>query len=609
MISYKDEKEARVQIRLSGDLISSFQKDIGTDIREGLIDRSIERNNTINGIEDLHSVENRLLKSISLKGENEMVTPVPPWGVVVLEGPSIEKARSRFYKARSKGAALFHIPFDTFSVKGTPESRARFGVQIAQIAALLKKHSIASIRPGSYGGAVPESLLPESYRLDHLQMIASQGFAWVEMEQTIPDDRLAQLIDIAKKASSKVMITCLLESMKEWTPPDNIDPDRLDGYRIIIPMEDSRGLKRAYRASLNARKWARGKKILVDPTRGSPSLSKIFGPLSLSDMVEVGIGDVGSADISKNDLSGINEIWESMGIVGQGVGKDWSMYGRKMTPESRIYLQVGKISGSEYRSKIFNAQFNKMSLDGLMIPWDSSDSRIITCIENAKKMGVNGAYIEMPFRSSAVAQMDWVDHRSMSVGSIDVVKFNGMNANGYNSEIYGIGDEIALNKIARSSKTIIIGTGASGRSAAVAAAMMGMDTYIAGNNKERTIDIANRLEGNIKGTSFKALTKPMIKFQFIINSIPFESKTVRGGSDQMMEIAEIVKRFEPEFGMDLFPKIRWTPFLSSIESRGGTPISGVDVLTGSSKRAFKLMTGHDPNDEHLTKIIEETVLE
>ena len=83
---------------------------------------------------------------------------------------------------------------------------------------------------------------------------------------------------------------------------------------------------------------------------------------------------------------------------------------------------------------------------------------------------------------------------------------------------------------------------------------------------------------------------------------------MKGNVVDSLEVMEMVRGLEPSVGMDLYFNVQWTPFLSSIESRGGTPISGADILTRSTMRAFKLLTGEEGNREIIRKIIEDTVL-
>jgi shikimate dehydrogenase len=271
-------------------------------------------------------------------------------------------------------------------------------------------------------------------------------------------------------------------------------------------------------------------------------------------------------------------------------------------------MQIGKIENNEFRNKLFNAQFNTLSMDSVMIPWEARSESLESQIEMARSAGMMGIFVEMPFRSNAVGLLDWIDPRSESVGSIDIVSFRNGRSCGYNSEIYGIADQIHESGIAKGSRFLVLGTGAGGRSAAVAASMMGMETFIAGPNLERSRNIAEKLGGRIKGTSFNALSKPGTKFDVIINSVPFETRSSGLMKDGSMDMADMAKSLEPSYGIDLYYRVHWTPFLSSIESRGGVPISGVDILVRSNLRAFKLLTGMDSEETYTRSVIADTVL-
>jgi shikimate dehydrogenase len=536
----------------------------------------------------------------SKKGEGRMEIPVPPWGVVRLEGPSIENIRSTYFAASTRGAMLFHVPFDSFRTEGTPESRVRLGVQIVQIASILKRSAIASIRPLKYGGA---SGIRESVRLDHLRMIASQGFQWVEIEQDIQDNERKNIMDLAIKSGSKVMITCFLDRKNEWSPPSEINLEEFNAYKILLEVNDSNSLNKAIRTSLKAKEWAKGKKIIIEPTAGSNPLSRIMGPISISDMTDIDptvlVSD--KAGTSLAPVKGSGGIWETLGIIGNSVTEEWSQYDRNLTSGTDIFMQVGFTNENEFRSRMFNMNFKNMSLDGIMIPWDLEKDGLVSCFENAKRMGVKGAFVEIPFRTIAVDNMDWTDPRSLSVGSIDVVSFNGSRAFGYNSEVYGIADKIVEMGTDSSSKVVVLGTGSGGRAAAVASAMMGMETYIAGNDIERTQAISDKLQGNIKPTTIDVIARKNFKFDIIINSIPFKSDIKE--KRRLNEITSIVRKVHPTLGMDLDVRTGTDIFLSLIESEGGRTISGGEVLEKTSMRAFKLITGKQASQEGFNSFI------
>jgi shikimate 5-dehydrogenase len=602
-------------VSIAGSIINKpLKADISTLISETILDSIKDRtliesdnNGIIKGKPYINPGDNHTRRSKEVLLMEEMF---PPWGVAVLEGPSIGSMRNLFFKARSKGAVLFHIPFDSFNPMGSPESSARFGVIVVQAASFLKGAAIASLRPGRMGGRVPERSLPEPYRIDYLRSIISQGFSWVELEDDIPKDTRDQLISQAKAAGSRVIISTSLKSMMEWTPSDDINRDKIDGYRIIAEIMGSKDLRRAIRASKNARKWLPGKKIIVEPSPASTQFSKMLIPISISDLVPLSIYEMQSLIEGQDPTMGRerHDVWRTIGIVGNDISRDWSAWKRELTVDTKFYIQIGNNRSFDFRNRLFNIQFNKRTLDAIMIPWRSIGKDIIDCLKTANSMDVHGAIIEMPLRSQIIPHLDWIDPRSEKVGSVDVVSFRGGKVHGYNSEIYGISDQITREDVTKGSKFLILGTGASGRAAAMASRMLGMETYIAGNNKDRALEVASKLGGNIKGTSYRALSKPGVKFDMVINTIPFETRSVRGGADQMMEIADLVKNMDPLYGMDLYYHLPWTPFLSSVESRGGKPVSGVEILLRSTMRSFKLTTGLDGSEPFFRKGIEELVL-
>lgn len=610
MIFSKDGFKGRLDIfnhvSTIGELVDHIEK--GRDIFDLESDDGLRGNKEIEEETSLLKRETRShIKGTEVKLMDDML---PPWGVAVLEGPSVENIRSWYFKSRSKGAVLFHIPFDSFDPRATPESRARFGVTVVQVASFIKGSAIASLRPDWAGGRISQRSLPEKTRLDFMKLIVSQGFAWVEIEEEIEPVTRNELMDQARRSGSRIILTHKIKEGQDWQSPEDIDPLSIDAYRLTMDVKDSKDLKRMIKAANNAKEWSKGKKVMIEPSSISEPFSKLLGPIALSDMVPWSIYEMENYFDPSKPGTGRNRhrIWRSLGLIGQGVSKEWSLWKRNLTTDTMFFLQLGKVDTKFYRSRFFNSQFNTLEMDAIMVPWDSEGSFASDCLDMARRMGIQGAMVEMPMRTQVIPHLDWIDPRSVLVGGIDTISLRSGKANGFNSEIYGIGDQITREEITKGSKALIIGTGLSGRAAAVASRMLGMDTYIAGNNKDRTLDIAKKLDPGVKGTSFKALSKPGVKFDLVINSVPFETRSVRGGSDQLLEISDLVKNMEPKYGMDLYHELQWTPFLSSIESRGGKPISGIETLLRSSLRSFKLVTGRDGSEEIIRKMIAESIL-
>jgi shikimate 5-dehydrogenase len=522
--------------------------------------------------------------------------PIPPWAVLVITREDLNQLRKEYTTARSMGFQNFQIRFDHLRPTKGPESKARFGVYITQISTLTRSNSIASLPGERHGGLMSESDLPESARIELLGMIATKGFQWIELEEDIDLEELKMLSRKARSSGTPVMLSSYPAKDAEWTPPPPEVLELCEGYKVNLEISDAHDLKRAIGTGKDLRMAVPGKVIVI---RGAPPSQREFAALSYhygSDLAFLESRTPGRAmnggDPIKEKFQLENRIWRSLNLLEDKGSDEWSLNRISLNPDTDLCLQIGRSNVLSRKVFGFNELLKRMGLDAVMIPLDPGQGDLSLFIDMAKRFGIRGISIGIPYMNSAMGRMDWLDPTSEKIGAINLAIGKGGKFYGYNTEVYGIADVISAEIKAKGGKALILGTGASGRAASLACSLLKRETFLAGSDMMRTSRIALSLGSGIRAVDLRSLERSKVSFDIVINTIPFDQGSAN--LESVLLGAELVRRIEPMLGLEMTVFDNWTPFLSSIESRGGLPVQGKQVQISSLVRDHELIFGKRP---------------
>ncbi len=532
-----------------------------------------------------------------------MVSQFPPWAALVLSGRTVEELRKDHQDSIQKGAELFCVRFDRFGPSRTPESRARMGVLIVQTASFLKRGSIASLLPERFGGSVGEKELPEPVRLEMLRTMAAQGFKWLEVEDDIPFDPFIEMIQIAKGAGSKIMLSTKIGPGRS---PVSMKQDLLafcDGAKVYLDMTAPETLRTLPQVIDMLTKVMGDRPCMISPYGKYSSL----GWMVLS-------GQSGKKVLMDLDL--IRDRKDHL-VLQEDILRYWSLTGeiKDQTVEGRTYprnnlkgttglfFHIGGPGATNYKLAMLNSAFVHLGEDKLMLPWEARPEDLTGTLGLIRDVGAMGGMVEAPLRTSALSGMDWVDPRSKMVGSIDLIVGKGRSLYGYNTELYAISDIIKRSGPKKGMKSLVLGTGSTGRAAAVGSSMMGLETVIVGNNLDRTRALAGSLGNGVKGATSKALKRPALTFDVIIATVPLK-QLEEPGANEGSDILGTIRSLGPSLGIDTTVLKGWSPFLAAVESCDGTTIRGSEVVLRSAQRTLSIWLNGQYEKEDVRSVLE-----
>lgn len=522
-------------------------------------------------------------------------------GFVISSG-SVMGIRKQFTSIRAIDQGLVEIRLDALGLKNTPESKARTGVFLNQIANFCRVGSMASLPSGNTRGRLDVVSMPEVYRIHLLGTIARQGYSWIELDDSIPLQTFKKLSETARSNGTKVMLSSYPEDKIEWEPPSDELLGMCDGIMVFMKVNTGPSFRRLVRTAGRIRSAAADKLKVIRTRPGSMKISRnVLGLLGL-DLSFVPMEDdhTPSTRIENYDKN-ISDFFQRCGIDIKLRNMEWSLSSKTITESTQILIHIGNPIENDISLRLNNILSKRMGLDRVMLPYRCTHDTIDSEMERLKSMNAAGMYVDLPFRSTMLSRLDWCDPISKLSGGVNTVSFDQGRLNGYNTEIYSISDTLnSLDGVNKGSKILVLGTGLPGRSASLGSAIFGMRTYLAGPTLDRVRSITSSLGNGIEGISFNDILRSKDGFDMIINTIPFTEGPFKGGQPAP---EEIVRKVEPKIGLDLNRAYKWTPFLSSIESRGGYPVQGSEVLVHSTKRESKLMTGLEVDEEMMRDII------
>lgn len=198
-----------------------------------------------------------------------------------------------------------------------------------------------------------------------------------------------------------------------------------------------------------------------------------------------------------------------------------------------------------------------------------------------------GLSLTMPLKRAVIPLLDEISAMAESVEAVNTVVFRGRTRIGDNTDIPGMVAALQERGIARTGSAAVLGAGATASSALAALAQIcdgEVVTYVRGEERAREmLGWADRLGVRVRAADWadaaEAFTAPLVI-----------ATTPAGSTDSLAALV-------PEAPGTLFDVVYdpWPTRLAAAWSeRGGTVVSGLDLLVHQAALQVELMTGNAP---------------
>src|SRR5713226_3730520 len=196
--------------------------------------------------------------------------------------------------------------------------------------------------------------------------------------------------------------------------------------------------------------------------------------------------------------------------------------------DTRVQSLYGSPVAHSLSPVIFNATFEKLSLNRVYIPFEVSRDNLKSAVEAARTLGFDGFNVTMPHKTAILEMLDRVDEKAEKIGSVNTVARTENGLVGHNTDGEGAVRALRSYGFEPNDKRILV-LGAGGAAQAL------VHRFSTENNKikilTRTPDKARELADNVTGPgriSYGELTKNSLEKclhdkDLLVNATPIQT--------------------------------------------------------------------------------------
>jgi len=203
-----------------------------------------------------------------------------------------------------------------------------------------------------------------------------------------------------------------------------------------------------------------------------------------------------------------------------------------------------------------------------------------------------GASLTMPLKSDVLPMLDRVDDLVLATGAANTVIFGPEGRRGFNTDVHGIVQAVAQVGSPGSPTVLVIGAGATARSAVAAAARLGASSVdVLARRPEACADLIStaRACGLDVGITEWGSADVDLGYDVVLSTVP------AGVADSLANAVPT----RPGVLLDVVYQDWPTPFARAWQEHGGQAASGLEMLLHQGLEQIRLMTGQTVTAEQI----------
>ena len=247
-------------------------------------------------------------------------------------------------------------------------------------------------------------------------------------------------------------------------------------------------------------------------------------------------------------------------------------------PLTRIYAVAGNPCNHSLSPILFNRLFSnyRMNCHYTRLCWPDFGK----IIKEAKKIGVRGLSVTIPFKTDALACVDIADEHAASIGASNTLVMCEGITYGFNTDWTGIRDPICNLK---GSRAAVIGAGGAAAAAVYALQSLDMDVTVLTRTPDKAKGLSSR---------FSVAVKPLSGFSGANPDVVINATPVGMGSDKGSPVdTALLKRGMTVYDLVYTPAD--TPLLLAARKAGCITIPGTEMFVRQACAQFRCFTGID----------------
>lgn len=251
--------------------------------------------------------------------------------------------------------------------------------------------------------------------------------------------------------------------------------------------------------------------------------------------------------------------------------------------DTRICCLIGDPVEHSLSPLIHNAGYRALGINYVYIPFRVMD--IKRAIEGIRGLGIRGASITMPHKTSAIKYIDRIDPLAEEIGTINTIVNDDGVLTGYNTDGDGALQALAEVTTLKGKRAVLIGSGGAASAIAVGLKAKGVKLVVLNRTEARARKLAKKVNAEDFG-SLERLSE-ISSADILINATPVgmwprvnESLIPKHLLHSRLTVLDTV--YNP----------KETKLLSEARERGCAIVYGYKMLLYQAAMQFELFTGH-----------------
>ena len=263
-----------------------------------------------------------------------------------------------------------------------------------------------------------------------------------------------------------------------------------------------------------------------------------------------------------------------------------------------LYGVIGNPVRHSLSPILHNAAFSATSLNAVYLAFETGD--IEECIKGIRALGIKGASITIPFKTTVMPFLDEIDPLAKRIGAVNTIVNDSGRLKGYNTDALGALKALEENVKLPGMTCLIIGAGGAAR--AIGFMLKEQDVAVSIVNRSRK-------RGEALAASLGCPFVPLDEISGIKGGLLVQTTSVGMYPDidqcpvpeNILENGMVV--------MDIVYLPAETRLLNLARDRGCVIISGVDMFINQGAEQFRLWTDLDPPFASMRHALKEALLE
>ncbi len=256
-----------------------------------------------------------------------------------------------------------------------------------------------------------------------------------------------------------------------------------------------------------------------------------------------------------------------------------------ITASTCLYCVLGNPVGHSLSPLIHNGALKENKINGVYLAFEPKN--IEEAVGSIRSLGIRGASITIPFKTSIIPYLDWVDPMAKTIGAVNTVVNEKGRLMGYNTDSQAAISPLLAHGI--QDKTIcIVGAGGAARAVAHGILKQGGDLIITNRSRDNGMDLASQVSGR-----FISMEKmDTIEADVVINT------TSVGMAPKFDALSFPAQALHPGMiVMDVVYTPLETKLLAAARKKGCITIDGLAMFLAQASAQFELWTGITPDPE------------